>query len=92
MHPICMYVHMYIHMYGSNRQWMIGFFFESIMNHIIKQAHTSHRILTLVLLFFAVRGNLEPAVVVGLTRGDCSTLRSLAGAVAASGDAARLDK
>lgn len=44
--------------------------------------------LTLAFLVLAERGNLEPAVVVGRTSGDCSTLRSLEGAVAAKGEAA----
>lgn len=43
---------------------------------------------TLAFLVLAVRGSLCPAVVVGLTRGDCSTRRSLEGAEAARGDAA----
>lgn len=44
--------------------------------------------LTLAFLALAERGNLEPAVVVGRTSGDCSTLRNLDGAVAAKGEAA----
>lgn len=55
--------------------------------------HTCHRTrLTLAFLFLLPdpRGSLDPAVVVGRTRGDWSTLRSLEGAVAASGEPAGL--
>lgn len=47
-------------------------------------------ILTLAFLFLIARGSREPVVVVGRTRGDCSTLRSLEGAVAGTGEHAGL--
>lgn len=58
-----------------------------IKNHKHTHIHTlnvevvSHT-LTLAFLALLDRGNRDPAVVVGRTRGDCSTLRILEGAVA----------